>query len=123
MLAVGEDVLKVHRDVFAEVPKPQDVREWWRSSATASMPSPSAMWLGPVSPEGERGGNLGHMPPLMATAIELVGARLAVSAVGRHGKRCRAIGRAAGDLVHAGQSLEGVGQPDNHHAEVHHRCM
>ncbi len=56
------------------------------------------------------------MLALIAGAVEFVGARLARAVA--LGQGAGAVRRAAGDLVHIGQSREGIGQADDDHALV-----
>src|SRR5690606_33843751 len=62
---------------------------------------------------GEPGGDAGDVAPLVAGAGQLVLARLARAVAGEGGG---AVGRAAGDLVHAHLPLEAVGQADDDQA-------
>src|SRR5215831_2610189 len=60
--------------------------------------------------------NLRDVLALIAGAVEFVGARLARAVA--LGQGAGAVRRAAGDLVHIGQSREGIGQADDDHALV-----
>lgn len=63
------------------------------------------------------------MASLEARAFQLVGARSSVTTIAVVGEGRGAIGRSAGDFVHAHLTLEAVGQASDHHAEMEKHSM